>query len=76
MEELVRFIASNLVDNPDDVAVSTRETPEGGRVLELRVAEEDRGKVIGKKGRTAHAIRAILNAANTGEGSINLDILD
>jgi uncharacterized protein len=64
MKELVRFIAQALVDKPDEVEV--REV-EGERttVLELRVAETDLGKVIGRQGRTARAMRTIINAAAT-----------
>jgi Predicted RNA-binding protein (contains KH domain) len=64
LKELVEFIARSLVDNPDAVQVSEV----GGEqtvVFELRVAKEDLGKVIGKQGRTARAIRTILSAAST-----------
>ncbi|MFO7568852.1 MAG: KH domain-containing protein [Smithellaceae bacterium] len=61
MKELIMQIAKSLVDNPDKVVVSEI-TGEQTSVLELRVAKEDLGKVIGKEGRTAHAIRAILSA--------------
>ena len=63
LKELVEFIAKSLVDNPDAVQV----TEVGGEqtvVFELRVAKEDLGKVIGKQGRTARAIRTILSAAS------------
>ena len=62
MKELVESIARALVDNPDDVNVAVIEG-EQTTVLELRVAPEDLGKVIGKQGRTARAIRTILGAA-------------
>ncbi len=61
MKELVENIAKSLVDHPDDVEVTEVEG-EQTTVLELRVAQEDLGKVIGKKGRTAQAIRTIVNA--------------
>ncbi len=63
MKELVRRIAESLVDNPDLVKV---DMVEGERisVIELRVAKEDIGKIIGKQGKTAGAIRTILNAAS------------
>ena len=64
MKELIEFIAKALVDNPEDVAVSEVEG-EQTSVIELRVAKEDLGKVIGKKGRTAKAMRVILKAAST-----------
>ncbi len=62
MKELLELIAKALVDNPDEVSVSEV----GGEqtiILELKVAQEDLGKVIGKQGRTARAIRTILSAA-------------
>jgi len=61
MKDLVERIAKCLVDHPDDVVVAEVEG-EQTTVLELRVAQEDLGKVIGKKGRTAQAIRTIVNA--------------
>jgi hypothetical protein len=62
MKELVEEIARALVDNPGEVNV--REVDgEQGTLLELRVAESDRGKVIGKQGRTARSIRTLLGAA-------------
>ena len=62
MNELVESIARALVDNPESVTVAVIEG-EQTTVLELRVAPEDLGKVIGKQGRTARAIRTILGAA-------------
>ena len=64
MKELIRFIAQALVDNPEQVQVNEIEG-EQTSVIELRVAKEDLGKVIGKQGRTARAIRTILSAAST-----------
>ncbi|MCF8023897.1 MAG: KH domain-containing protein [Desulfobacteraceae bacterium] len=63
MKDLIEYIAKALVDNPDEVTVTELE---GGQtaVLELKVAKEDLGKVIGKQGRTARAMRTILNAAS------------
>ncbi|BCO09204.1 UPF0109 protein [Desulfolithobacter dissulfuricans] len=62
MKELIGFIAGRLVDQPDAVDVTERE--EGDTVtIELRVAKEDLGKVIGKQGRTARAMRSVLAAA-------------
>jgi predicted RNA-binding protein YlqC (UPF0109 family) len=64
MTELIRFIAVSLVDKPE--AVDVQEFDEEGEiVIELHVAEEDLGKVIGKQGRTARAMRAVLSAAAT-----------
>ncbi len=63
MKDLVKYIAQALVDNPDEVAVSEVEG-EQTSVIELRVAKEDLGKIIGKHGRTAQSIRTILSAAS------------
>ena len=62
LKEVVETIAKALVDNPDDVAVTEFEA-EAAIVLELRVAPQDLGKVIGKQGRTARAMRTLLRAA-------------
>lgn len=62
LKELIEFIARSLVDKPDDVHVDEI-TGEQTVVLELRVAKDDLGKVIGKQGRTVKAMRAILSAA-------------
>jgi hypothetical protein len=62
MKDLLEMIAKALVDNPDQVSVKEVEG-EQTTVLELRVAQDDLGKVIGKKGRTARAIRTILGAS-------------
>ena len=64
MKELVEYIAKVLVDNPDEVRVTELEGQQTS-VIELRVAKEDLGKVIGKQGRTARAMRTILGAAST-----------
>ena len=64
MKELVKFIAQSLVDNPEQVQVNEIEG-EQTSVIELMVAKEDLGKVIGKQGRTARAMRTILSAAST-----------
>ncbi len=61
--ELILQIAKALVDEPEQVTVSTVEGEEGSTVLELRVAQKDLGKVIGKQGRTARSLRTILSAA-------------
>ena len=66
MKELVEVIAKSLVDCPEEVVVSETET-EKAIVLELRVAQSDMGKVIGKQGRVAKAIRSIVKAAASKE---------
>ncbi len=63
MKELIVYIARSLVDHPDQVSVSEVEGNQTS-VLELKVAKEDLGKVIGKQGRTARAMRTILGAAS------------
>jgi predicted RNA-binding protein YlqC (UPF0109 family) len=63
MKELIQRIAEALVDDPDQVTVNALEGSQA-TVLELKVAKEDLGKIIGKQGRTAKAIRTILGAAS------------
>ncbi|HIJ68520.1 MAG: KH domain-containing protein [Syntrophobacteraceae bacterium] len=64
LKELIEFMARALVDNPEKVRVSEI-VGEQTSVIELRVSKEDLGKVIGKQGRTARAMRTILSAAST-----------
>ena len=64
MKDLIEYIAKVLVDKPDEVRVTELEGRQTS-VIELRVAKEDLGKVIGKQGRTARAMRTILGAAST-----------
>ena len=66
MKELVEVIARALVDNPDEVVVTETEK-EGGTFIELKVAPSDMGKVIGKQGRIAKAIRSVVKAAASQE---------
>lgn len=76
MKELVKFIASSLVDDRAAVQVNELERDDT-TVFELRVAKEDLGKVIGKQGRTARAIRALLSASAGKESrKARLEILD
>ncbi len=76
MKELVEYIARSLVDNPEDVDV--HEYGSGRRVdIELTVAKEDMGRVIGKRGRVANAMRALLRVAAEREGKqASLDVTD
>ena len=67
MKELVKYIATALVDNPDEVSVHEVEG-EQTSVIELRVAKGDLGKIIGKHGKTAQSIRTILSAASAKIG--------
>jgi uncharacterized protein len=64
MRTLVESIAKALVDDPTQV-IATEETEEGTLVISLSVAKEDMGRIIGKEGRTAKAVRTILNAIST-----------
>ena len=66
MEQLLQIIAKNLVNHPEDVSVKVTEK-ESTIVLELSVAQEDMGKVIGKQGRVAKAIRTVVKAASLNE---------
>jgi predicted RNA-binding protein YlqC (UPF0109 family) len=63
MKDLIKHIVLALVDHPEQVAISEVEGKQS-TVFEIKVAKEDIGKIIGKKGRTAQAIRTILNAAS------------
>ncbi|CAN5666709.1 KH domain-containing protein [soil metagenome] len=63
LEELASFLARSLVDNPDEVEVSSTETDDSRVDLEIRVAQEDMGRVIGRQGRTIRAIRSVVKAA-------------
>ena len=75
-KELVTYVAQALVDEPDAVEVAVIEGDKS-TILELRVAQEDIGKVIGKHGRIAKSLRTILNAASTKYGKrVVLEILD
>jgi predicted RNA-binding protein YlqC (UPF0109 family) len=76
LKELIRTIAMELVDHPDQVVVTEIEG-EHNSLIELRVAKEDIGKVIGKEGRTAQSMRTILTAVSTKLGRrAHLDIVD
>lgn len=72
MKELVKYIAESLVESPEEVEVTSVDES----LIELKVAEADRGKVIGRRGRTAHAIRTLLQAANRNGEAPTLDIVD
>jgi predicted RNA-binding protein YlqC (UPF0109 family) len=76
LKELIKAIAMELVDHPDQVVV-TEIASEHNSLIELRVAKEDVGKVIGKEGRTAQSMRTILAAVSTKLGKrAHLDIVD
>lgn len=76
MKELLTYIIQKLVDHPDDVKI-TEVSGEHTTIFELTVHKEDLGKVIGKEGRTAKAIRTVLSAASIKENKrVMLEILD
>ena len=77
MRELLEFLARSLVADPDAVEVSEVEEIDGEVVLELEVAEGDLGRVIGRGGRVANALRSVMKAAATREDKrVVVDILD
>ena len=74
---LLEYLAEGLVDEPEAVSVEQFEEDDGTIVLELCVAADDYGKVIGRGGRTAQALRTVVKAAATGESShVLVDIVD
>lgn len=76
MKNLVEVIVKALVDYPEEVVIHEKEE-KGVEVLEVRVAESDMGKVIGKQGRIAKAIRSVVKAAATKENKkVSVDIMD
>ena len=73
--ELVTYVAKSLVDDPDAVSVEVHDE-DGGQVIELTVAEDDMGKVIGRNGSVAKALRTLLKVVATREGKpISLEIV-
>lgn len=77
MKEFVEYVAKALVEAPDEVVVSDGgEDDDGRHVIELQVAADDRGKVIGKKGRMAHTLRTLLAAASPEDKPVTLEIVD
>lgn len=76
MEELVRYMAESLVDDPDSVEVQEVRN-RSGLVLELRVADEDMGRVIGRGGRIVNAMRSLVDVAAEKQGRhVRLDVVD
>ncbi|HXE44724.1 MAG TPA: KH domain-containing protein [Conexibacter sp.] len=77
MKELLEYLARELVDEPDEVSVEEFEEDDGTLVLELSVADDDYGKVIGRGGRTANALRLVVKAAAVQEDRrVLVDIVD
>ena len=77
LKELLEFLAKTLVDRPDQVEVREFTEEDDTVVLELHVAAEDRGKVIGREGRTAKALRSVIKAGGVKDGKrILVEIVD
>ena len=77
MKELLDYLARQLVDNPDEVSVEQFDEEDGTVILELSVGDDDYGRVIGKGGRTANALRTIVKAAAVKENRrVLVDIVD
>jgi len=77
MKELLEYLARALVDDEDAVRVESFEEDDGSLVLELHVAEDDVGKVIGRGGRTVNALRTVIRAAAVRDGRrVLLDVID
>lgn len=77
MKELLEYLAKGLVEHPDEVRISEVQEDDGSLVLELSVADEDYGSVIGRGGRTANALRTVLKAASAKDRRrVFVDIVD
>jgi uncharacterized protein len=77
VEDLLSYLARSLVDSPDEVSVESFEEEDGTIVLELRVGEDDAGKVIGRGGRTVSALRTVMKAAAVRQGTrVLVDVVD
>ena len=76
MKDLLEYIVKALVENPDEVEITEEEEEEGKIVLKLKVADDDKGRIIGKKGRIAESLRAILRVKAVKTGThVYLDII-
>jgi predicted RNA-binding protein YlqC (UPF0109 family) len=77
VDELLTYLARSLVDRPDEVSVESFEESDGTVVLELHVAQDDAGKVIGRGGRTVAALRTVMKAAAVRQGNrVLVDVVD
>jgi len=77
VEDLLEYLARSLVDKPDEVRVEGFDEEDGTIVLELHVAEDEAGKVIGRGGRTVSALRVIMKAAAARDGNrVLVDVVD
>ncbi len=72
MKELLEYMVKELVDTPDNVEITEEEEDDKTVIFKLKVAEDDLGKVIGKKGRTANALRVIMRAASAKRGKSSI----
>ena len=77
MKDLLEYLAKGLVDSPGDVSVDSFEEDDGTLVLELHVADDDVGKVIGRSGRTVNALRTVIRASAVKHGRrVLIDVVD
>jgi predicted RNA-binding protein YlqC (UPF0109 family) len=77
MDDLLAYLARALVDDPDQVSVDSFDEEDGSLVLELHVAEDDVGKVIGRNGRTVNALRTVVRASSARLGRrVLVDVVD
>jgi uncharacterized protein len=77
VQELLEYLARSLVDKPDEVSVESFEEQDGTVVLELHVAQDEAGRVIGRGGRTVAALRTIMKAASVRHGRrVLVDVFD
>jgi predicted RNA-binding protein YlqC (UPF0109 family) len=77
VKELLEYLAKGLVDKPDEVTVDSFEEDDSTLVLELRVADDDVGKVIGRGGRTVNALRTVVRASSVKHGRrVLVDVVD
>jgi predicted RNA-binding protein YlqC (UPF0109 family) len=77
VEDLLEYLARSLVDKPDEVRVEGFDEEDGTIILELRVAEDEAGKVIGRGGRTVAALRVVMKAAAARDGNrVLVDVVD
>ena len=77
MQDLLEYLTKALVDSPEAVSVESFEEDDGTLVLELHVASDDIGKVIGRSGRTVNALRTVIRAASVRDGRrILVDVVD
>ena len=77
MKDLIEFLARALVDEPESVSVDSFEEDDGTLVYEVRAAEDDVGKLIGRSGRTVNALRTVVRAASVRDGRrVLVDVVD